>query len=181
MADKNKQTHVTREILDYVFDELSGGRSLADICSDESMPSERSIRRYMAKDPELKEQYFVAREMQADLYADRIVSLAEKFGECTFLDENGNERFDNAAINAIRAEIDTYKWIAGKLLKKVYGDSTNVNLSGNVDSRGGVVTDAMLEEIIKREMAETDLEEETVEPKALRGSRAAAKKAKSTH
>lgn len=179
MAGKKTGTAVTFEIMDYIFDELAGGRSLVDICKEENMPSKEAVRRFVAKDQDTKENYYLARQMQADFYAEKIESLAASFKDCTYIDEHGNERIDNAAINAVRAEIDTYKWLASKLSKSVFGESSNINLSGQLDTgRDGVVTDAMLEAIIKKGHSEAELEEESVKSESSRSGNASVPKKK---
>lgn len=67
----------------------------------------------------LSQQYAQARLEQANYYADQIVEITD------------TERDPNRA----RVRVDARKWIASKMLPKVYGDmpvQTNVNVQNNV-------------------------------------------------
>lgn len=170
--------NITQEIVDQILDEIAGGKGLRTICAQDGMPDESTFRKYLSRNPEVKDLYFLAREMQADRYAEEIISLAGTYKDCTYFDKNGNKRFDNGAISAVSQQIDALKWVCSKLFKNVYGDSSNINLSGKVDNgREGVVTDAMLESIISKAMAEEELEDQPEKKRSHRGSKASKAKA----
>jgi hypothetical protein len=61
------------------------------------------------KYPKFVEQYARAREIQAHYYAGKQLEVA-------------NEAYDSDSASAARVKAEALRWMAGKLLPKVYGD-----------------------------------------------------------
>lgn len=87
--------------------QLSLGKSLRAICEAADLPSRVTVMEWMKADGELAQQYALARQLQADFYADEIIEIA-----------------DNSTVPHERArlQIDARKWLASKLKPKAYGD-----------------------------------------------------------
>jgi hypothetical protein len=77
--------------------------------------------------------YYYARRIQAEMYVDEIFEIADesandwkptydKHGEI-----NGHKP-NNEAIQRSRVKIDTRKWYAAKMVPRLYGDKTQVEL-----------------------------------------------------
>jgi hypothetical protein len=87
--------------------------------------------------PQLQEQYARAKRIQAESIAAEIVAISDEAdvqvvheGEATRLELSAN------AIQRNRLRIDARKWVAAKLLPKVYGDKLAV---GGAEDLGPVV------------------------------------------
>lgn len=93
------------------------------------MPSKMSVIRWLndRNKAEFQEMYRLARQVQAELRIDEIIEIADdttndwkpvynKDGEII------DHKPDNEAIQRSRVKIDTRKWLAAKMLPKVYGD-----------------------------------------------------------
>jgi len=87
------------------------------------------------KHKEFSEQYELARQAQAEMYADELKEIADDgrndwmerhYGETTAWVENGE------AMGRSRLRLDARKWIAAKLLSKRYGDKSEVAHTGQV-------------------------------------------------
>lgn len=105
------------ETADSICEMLADGKSLRAICRQEGMPSTSTVCKWLARSPEFAEQYARARELQADALFDDCLDIADK----------GKLALDDAADR--RLQIETRKWMAGKLkgkysekLKHVGGD-----------------------------------------------------------
>ncbi|MGX7895480.1 terminase small subunit-like protein [Tsuneonella sp. HG222] len=100
----------TQEIADSICERLADGESLRAICTDPDMPATSTVCRWLSLDKTFSEQYAHARELQADALFDDCLAIADK----TTLKaaEDVNER---------KLQIDTRKWMAGKLKGK-YSD-----------------------------------------------------------
>jgi hypothetical protein len=85
---------------------LSEGESLRQICERQDMPARSTVNKWLAQKREFADQYALARERQADFYADEMVHLADTAED----------------VNKARLQIDTRKWVAAKLLPKKYND-----------------------------------------------------------
>jgi hypothetical protein len=123
----------TPEIEAEIFERLAKGQSLADICEDDWLPSQRTVYRRLKDDEPFRQRYAHAREMQADTIFDEILQIADdarndwmerKGAEATGWVENGEH------IQRSRLRIDARKWMAGKLRPKVYGDKLELGGTG---------------------------------------------------
>jgi len=102
---------------------------MSSVCSDEGMPDRVTVWRWIQGDPEFATKYAHAREMQAELYADEIVTIAD------------SEDDPQKARNRIGAR----QWFASKLRPRVYGDKIEhtgkdgAPLNGATLDAGGVI------------------------------------------
>jgi hypothetical protein len=115
----------SQELFDAICERIADGESLRDICKGDDMPSRVSFFRWLAKSPELSNQYARAREAQADAIFDEILSIADD-ARNDWMERNGDGDAGWSAngehIQRSRVRIDARKWMAGKLRPKVYGD-----------------------------------------------------------
>lgn len=95
---------------DAICEKLADGISLRAICKLEDMPTTSTVCKWLALNDTFAEQYARARELQADALFDDCLAIAD------------NEH-DKASTDAQerRLQIDTRKWMAGKLKGK-YSD-----------------------------------------------------------
>lgn len=100
----------SQEIADTICERLADGESLRAICSDDDMPSTSAVCRWLAANDGFREQYAHARELQADALFDDCLAIAD--GTTLKAKEDVQDR---------RLQIDTRKWMAGKLKGK-YSD-----------------------------------------------------------
>jgi len=121
----------SQEIADRLCEALMQGKSLRSACKQEGMPPFQTVLRWLASgDPKYRgfhEQYTRAREVQAEVWADEMVDIADS-------------ATDSQSANAARVRVDTRKWVAAKLLPKKYGDRVAIS---------GVEGDAPLEVVVK--------------------------------
>ena len=94
---------------------IAGGESLRRICGEDDMPDKATVLRWLldSRHGAFRRRYGIARETQADAFADENVDIAD----------SARDRED-AAIAKLR--IDARKWVAAKLKPKRYGDKLDV-------------------------------------------------------
>lgn len=125
----------TPELATHVCERLSAGESLRAVCRDESMPSTTTVMKWAAEIPEFAEQYAKARTLLLQHHAEDLVDIADdgtndwmeradKDGNCIGWQVNGEH------INRSRLRVDTRKWVLSKLLPKVYGERSAVEMTG---------------------------------------------------
>lgn len=112
--------------------EIASGVSLRDVAKGLGC-DESSIREWVLADPEFSPRYARARELQADHYADSVLTVAR----CV-----GMEYEDR------RIEIDALKWTAGKLKPKSYGDSKAVDITSGGQVLGKAIVGVNVEDDI---------------------------------
>lgn len=126
---------------------LAEGQSLRKICSIDSMPRVSSVMNWLAKGAakikpfeKFLKQYAIAREAQADIYADEIVDIADDDeGDYGFKESEGGSGQSGKPIVLIdnvqrsRLRVDARKWVASKLKPKKYSEKIQQELSTKDD------------------------------------------------
>ena len=105
----------SEEVADLICERLACGESLKRICSDEGMPAQSSVFKWLGENPSFSEKYVRAREAQAEALADEIVDIADG---------------GSADPQRDRLRVEARKWIASKLKPKKYGDKQSFEMSG---------------------------------------------------
>lgn len=92
------------------------------ICRDNpDFPSYVVIHEWRLDYPEFANLYAIAKRNQAELLADEIIDISDNGSQDIIDSENGTKfNFEYAARSRLR--VDSRKWIACKLLPKIYGD-----------------------------------------------------------
>lgn len=100
----------TQALMERICELLVTGRSLRSICADPGMPDKTTVLRWCSKYPQAEGRYTMARQMQAECFADEIIEIADKATAKNY--------------NAKRLQVDSRKWVAANLLPKKYGHKT---------------------------------------------------------
>jgi hypothetical protein len=89
--------------------------------------SYNSVLQWIGRDPEREATYARAREVRAHAFADAIVAISE---ESEVVARYQGERIvlglDSAAIARNRLRVDSLKWLASKMMPRVYGEKLDV-------------------------------------------------------
>lgn len=117
----------TQEIANEICERLAKGESLRSITApdrDDFMPSETTVRRWLAGDEDwndrFRRQYARAREDQADFKFEEAWEIAAKATP------------ENVAV--ARLQVDVVKWQAGKLAPKKYSEKLALTGGGEDDA-----------------------------------------------
>ena len=115
---------------------IAEGRSLRSICKDEDMPDASTVTRWLAsgEHEEFCTQYARARTLQADAIFEECLEIADTpvEGVRTEESEDGVRTIREDMLGHRRLQVDTRKWMAGKLAPKKYGEKVEVEHGGNV-------------------------------------------------
>ena len=124
-----RPTDYTEELADKICEEiLNNTYGLHTICSADGMPDASTVFRWINKYPEFCDKYARAREIQAELLADEIISIADTTieGTKTKVTDRGTEIITGDMIEHRRLQVDARKWKASKLYPKRFGDKLDV-------------------------------------------------------
>lgn len=113
---------------------MAQGKSLRKICQSRRLPSVTTVKDWIVKNPDFAARYKIARQLQADYWAEETIEIADDGRNDTYVDEDGKQCTDNDVIQRSRLRVDARKWIVGKLHPKVYGEKpseTHVNNTVN--------------------------------------------------
>lgn len=106
----------TQEVAQVICDRIAVGDSVRTICEDEGMPNRVTVLRWLETHPDFAAKYARAREAQADVMDEKIMTVADA---CTA---------ETAA--ADRVKIGAYQWRAARLAPKRYGERVAQEISG---------------------------------------------------
>jgi hypothetical protein len=99
------------ELSDAILDMVSDGHSLRTTCEKLGL-ARRTVRSWLERNSEFAQRYESARKLHIDVHVDRMLDIAAGV--------SGSE--SNAQVQAAKLEIDTVKWIAGRLLPHRYAE-----------------------------------------------------------
>lgn len=88
-------------------------------------PNVDTIYKWRYRHKEFADQYAEAKRKQADLLVEEINDIADDGTNDYYEDADGNEKVNSEHIQRSRLRVDTRKWIACKLLPKVYGEKVD--------------------------------------------------------
>jgi hypothetical protein len=126
-AKRGRPSDYTRELAAEICARLSRTGSLREVCRDEDMPAESTVRQWAVEDREgFYAHYAKAREIGYAGLADELLEIADDgtndYTKRKSRDGSAEEVPDHEHINRSRLRVDTRKWLLSKVLPKVYGD-----------------------------------------------------------
>ena len=121
---RSRPTIYSDQLAKAICKRLAEGESLRAICGDEGMPVKSTVLGWLfdGAHDDFSDQYTRARQAQAETRADEVIDLADDTTDDWVTGENGKRIVDHEHISRSRLRVDTRKWVASKLLPKVYGD-----------------------------------------------------------
>ena len=110
------------------------GIGLQRLCSMyDDMPNKITINRWRNKYPEFCAHYAQAKICQIELLVDEILEIADDSSQDAIINDQGVRVCNSEFIARSRLRIDTRKWLACKLVPKVYGmqskESSTIDLT----------------------------------------------------
>ena len=109
----------------------------------DDMPDKITINRWRNKYPEFAAQYAQAKISQIETLVDEIIDIADDSTQDEIINDQGMRVCNSEFIARSRLRIDTRKWLASKLVPKIYGLQTNEEKSTDT---------SVLEKIINGEL-----------------------------
>lgn len=119
------------ELAARICSELAQGRSLRDVCNDDGMPAESTVRAWAVDDREgFSAHYARAREIGYHAMADELLAIADD-GRNDWMERRGEEdagwQANGEHIQRSRLRVDARKWMLSKVLPKIYGDKQEID------------------------------------------------------
>lgn len=109
----------------------SSSKGLDPLCkANPHWPSRETIYQWLANNIAFSDKYARAKSRQAEVLVDEIIAISDDSSRDTLTNELGVTVSNNAAITRDKLRIDSRKWLAAKLLPRLYGnkDDASVNL-----------------------------------------------------
>lgn len=103
-----------------ICERMALGGTVREICRNQKMPAESTVRRWALVNDEFSSLYALARERQADAWFDEALRISRE------ADSSGDPKL----VPGSRLYVDTLKWAAAKLRPRAYSDKHQVEMSG---------------------------------------------------
>ena len=140
---RGRPSSYSKKIANLICQRLASGESLVKICASKGMPSVPTVMSWLWKESKFQEDflnnYTRAREQQAEILADQIISIADDdSADVIFVegkDGSGKTAFprlNKEFVQRSHLRVESRKWVASKLLPKKYGDK--LALSGDKEA-----------------------------------------------
>ena len=125
MKEYAKHVEYSEELVKELCEELANSHyGVKYLCkTKENWPSERTIYRWLDKYPYFNDCYTRARQRQADIMITDLVEITDDNSNDILINKDGSYYNNSSAVARHRLKIDTIKWIACKLIPKVYGEA----------------------------------------------------------
>jgi hypothetical protein len=115
-----RPTIKTPELCEEICALIAEGETLRAICRDDAYPSLTTVQRWLQEDDEFRGQYVIAREHQADVFADEVVDA-------------GRSAVDKDSAACARELIKGLTWAASKIRPSKYADKAQeINVSTSI-------------------------------------------------
>ena len=142
-----RPSEYSQERADKICERLADGESLRTICLDDDMPARETVFRWLTLEPGFSDQYARAREAQAEALFDEMVHIADhtQMGQKTVSKATGLEITEGDMIEHRRLQVETRKWVLGKLAPKKYSEKHLHEHSGK--DGGAIVIQATAQDV----------------------------------
>jgi hypothetical protein len=109
----------------------SSSCGLETICKQNPhFPKPSTIYQWLRKHKKFAEFYARAKQDQITVFIEDIIEISQNKSDDSFIDDMTKKRISNpSAVQRSRLEIDTKKWLASKLVPKIYGERYSVEQS----------------------------------------------------
>lgn len=113
---------LANEICNAIASSNTGVRRLCN--QNQSFPNSDTVYRWLSIHEGFSDQYARAKQQQIEVIVDEIIEIADDTSQDTLTTNTGKVIADKEHINRSRLRIDTRKWLASKLVPKIYGKSS---------------------------------------------------------
>jgi hypothetical protein len=133
------------ELIEAICERLSKGEPMARICADEGMPTDRTIRNWMASDEAVSSALAHARDVGHDAIALQTLEIADdsRNDYIDMLADAGDEKAELARANGeviqrSKLRVETRLKLLACWDPKRYGNKQQIEHSGKIDFASGV-------------------------------------------
>lgn len=119
-----------KEVIDLIIDLIEEGGSIRSILKRPDTVGTKTFYKWLEASEELQERYKNATKKRADNIFEEMLEIADKQSADMELNDRGEHVINHNVINRSRLQIDTRKWMLGKLNPTKYGDKLDVTSAG---------------------------------------------------
>ncbi len=149
-----RSTDYTIEIAHEICEVVSTtSKGIKVLCKEnEHWPSHKTLYLWLMNHKEFSDLYARAKRQQVEVIVDEILAIADDSASDSYINEEGKLVVDHEHINRARLRVDTRKWIAAKLVPRLYGAISDASVKLNFPNDMGKSSALlpMSEEVFKK-------------------------------
>lgn len=112
---------IAKEICEII---ASSSKGIIKICRErKDFPGSDVVYRWLSENNEFYDLYIKAKQNQIEVLVDEVLEIADDTSKDTKETSNG-EVCNSEYVNRARLKVDTRKWLAAKLVPRLYGERT---------------------------------------------------------
>lgn len=144
MSEAGRPTKFNKKLAQEICETIAcSSLSLSKLCHiNEHWPARATIYLWRARNEKFREAYLDAKRFQVELLVDEILDIADDVSrDCLTRTTASGEPYDvpnHEWINRSRLRIDTRKWIASKLVPRLYGEKALSDKDDNDKDRESI-------------------------------------------
>lgn len=134
IAKRGRPKEYTPELAQEICDTIaSSSKGTKRLCKERSYwPCQDTLFTWLKQYPEFSEQYKRAKLCQVELLVDELVDIADDTSQDMTIDETGKMSYNAERVARSKLRIDTRKWIAARLVPRVYGNNGDESYTSNL-------------------------------------------------
>lgn len=115
---------LAKEICDAI---ATSPKGVGKLCIENpNWPNKDTIFTWLKDHKDFSDQYARAKQVQVECVVDELLEIADDDTKDCIIDAEGEIVFNSQAVQRARLRIDTRKWLACKLVPKVYGGQASM-------------------------------------------------------
>ena len=128
---KGRPTKYSQKLADEICESIaSTPRGIKKLCEENPQwPNKDTIFTWRKNNAAFSDQYAIAEQLQIECVVDELLDIADDSSKDHIIDTEGQINFNSQAVQRARLRIDTRKWLACKLVPKVYGAFKHENIT----------------------------------------------------
>jgi hypothetical protein len=145
MAKLGRPSSYNEEIAQEICDAVADSpMMLEDLCDmHDHWPSAHTIYKWRRRNLDFAQRYAIAKQNQIEVLVSHAFRIARDRSNDFVEDSKGNLHANTPRVQGMRSEIDTIKWLAGKLAPKLYGERIEKNVGEDGKSLLSAIIDKL--------------------------------------
>lgn len=130
---RGRPSEYSKELIEEICNVISSSsKGIKLLCKENShWPNKDTIFTWLKNNKEFSDQYARAKKCQVEFLVDEILEIADDASHDQLINSEGKTIFNPQAVNRARLKIDTRKWLACKLVPRVYSNHPDEMLDSN--------------------------------------------------
>jgi hypothetical protein len=127
-----RHSEYNEQIADEICTQISvSPRGLTHLCKkNPHWPCRDTIYTWLLKNKSFADNYAQAKRNQAEVMVDDIIEISWDNSDDYVVGDDGKMKFSSENVQRSRLKVDTLKWIAAKVLPKLYGTKLTIENTG---------------------------------------------------